>query len=207
MNFAALAVLAFVSTITPGPNNLMLLASGMNHGVRRSIPHLLGVNLGFGFLLFLVAVGLGSVFERYRTVETILKMAGSAYLLYLAWRLFTSTPKIEITNGQVAPHSRPATPTPPLTFIEAAAFQWVNPKAWVMSTTAATTLLAPSLPVLAGALLLAVAYAAVGLPCIVVWVLSGAGASRWVNDAERLRWVNRILGVLLALTALVLARS
>ena len=144
MELAALVPLAFVASITPGPNNLMLLASGMNHGARRSMPHLAGVSIGFTFLLFLVALGLGTIFERFAAVELALKITGSAYLLLLAWRIFT-TDTVNAADGDAKP----------LTFLEAAAFQWVNPKAWVMGTTATSTLLDTTAPVVVAAAALA----------------------------------------------------
>ncbi len=193
MELAALIPLAFVASITPGPNNLMLLASGMNHGARRSMPHLAGVSIGFTFLLFLVALGLGTIFERFAAVELALKIAGSAYLLLLAWRIFT-TDTVNAADGDAKP----------LTFLEAAAFQWVNPKAWVMGTTATSTLLDTTAPVVVAAAALAGAFWAVNLPCISTWLFSGVSAAKWVNDPARLRRLNRFLGVLLALTVVLL---
>ena len=193
MDIVALITLAFVASITPGPNNLMLFASGMNHGTRRSLPHVSGVSLGFGFLLFLIALGLGAVFERYSAVEFVLKLVGAGYLAYLAWRIFSA--------GGV---DRPLEVAPPLTFVQAAAFQWVNPKAWVMGTTATATLLAPDASVVGGAAALAGAFWVVNLPCIVTWLLSGAYASRWVDDKRRVVVINRTLGVLLGGTVVLL---
>ena len=123
--FLALLLFAFVSSITPGPNNLMLLASGVNFGFVRTIPHMLGIGIGFLVLLLAVGFGLGAVLTAYPPIHTALKMAGGAYLLYLAW-------KIAMTRTMGA-----ATGTAkPMTFLQAAAFQWVNVKAWVMAVTA-----------------------------------------------------------------------
>jgi threonine/homoserine/homoserine lactone efflux protein len=193
MDFPALVILAFVASITPGPNNLMLLASGMNHGVRRSVPHVAGVSLGFGFLMFVVALGLGAVFERYQAVEWTLKGLGAAYLAYLAWKIFRTT-GVESADGADAP----------LTFLQAAAFQWVNPKAWVMGTTATSTLLDPDASLVGGAFTLTAAFWVVNLPCILTWMFSGAYAARWVDDARRVRRINQTLGVLLAGTVVLL---
>lgn len=189
----ALVSLAFVASITPGPNNLMLFASGMNHGPRRSSAHLAGVSLGFAFLLFVIALGLGAVFDRYTAVEVVLKVAGAGYLGYLAWKIFSA--------GGV---ETPLEVAPPLTFLQAAAFQWVNPKAWVMGTTATATLLADDTSVLGGALALAGAFWVVNLPCIATWLFSGAYAARWVDNEHRVRRINQALGVLLGLTVILL---
>jgi len=189
----ALTTLAFVASITPGPNNLMLLSSGMNHGVSRTLPHLAGVSLGFALLIFTVALGLGTVFERYESIELVLKVLGGTYLAYLAWKIYN-------TQGV----SRNSGTTPAMTFRQAALFQWVNPKAWVMATTATSTLLVTTNSVLAGAVALTIGFWVVNLPCITTWMLSGAYASRWVHDARRLRLVNRTLGALLAATVVLL---
>ena len=117
-----LALFALVSSITPGPNNVMLATSGLNFGFRRTIPHLLGVSIGFTLMVFLVGVGLGSVFQQVPALYTVLKYAGAAYLLYLAWKIANAG---EMKDG--------VSRARPMTFLQAAAFQWVNPKAWVMA--------------------------------------------------------------------------
>lgn len=194
MDVIALITLAFVSSITPGPNNLMLLASGMNHGVRRSIPHVAGVSIGFSFLLFVIALGLGKVFERYSAIELGLKLAGAAYLSYLAWKIFNTSAVAENEHSD----------EPPMTFLQAVAFQWVNPKAWVMGTTATSTLLNTDVSVIAGAATLTAGFWVVNLPCISTWMFSGAFAARWVNAPTKVRRINRTLGVLLAATVVLL---
>ena len=119
----ALVVFCAVTLFTPGPNNVMLMTSGLNHGFARSLPHQLGVAFGFAFMVALVGIGLGAVFTAYPVLYAVLKYAGAAYLLYLAWAIATSGP-MEDTEGNTGR---------PMTFIEAALFQWVNPKGWVMA--------------------------------------------------------------------------
>ena len=193
MDIPALVALAFVASITPGPNNLMLIASGMNHGIRRTIPHVAGVSLGFAFLIFVIALGLGTLFERYAAIEQILKVLGGLYLLYLAWRIFNTKAVLE---GEATER--------PMTFVEAALFQWVNPKAWVMATTATSTLLVTTSSVIAGAAALTFGFWIVNLPCILVWLVSGAALAQWVNDDRRATLMNRLLGMLLAATVVLL---
>lgn len=193
MDFVAVISLAFVASITPGPNNLMLWASGMNYGIRRTVPHLAGVSLGFTFLLFVVAIGLGAVFERFPAIELTLKFAGSAFLLWMAYGLFTS-----------APASASSEQKPPLTFLQAALFQWVNPKAWVMGITATSTGLDLDQPLIIAAASLVGLFGIVNLPCIITWAMGGALASRSLDDPRRMQIANRILGVLLAATALLI---
>ncbi|MEE9414311.1 MAG: LysE family translocator [Acidimicrobiales bacterium] len=193
MDIAALVTLAFVASITPGPNNLMLLGSGMNHGIRRTLPHLAGVSLGFSFLIFVVAVGLGAAFERYENVELVLKLLGGAYLGYLAWKIFNTRSVARNESTSV-----------PMSFAQAALFQWVNPKAWVMATTASSTLLVTTSSAVSEATQLTAGFWIINLPCISTWMLSGAFASRWVADEQRIRLINRTLGVLLAGTVVLL---
>ena len=157
----ALAVFAFATSIAPGPNTLMLWASGMNFGLRRSTAHLLGVNLGFGSVMFAVSVGLGAVFERYSPVEDALKILGSIYLLYLAYRIARSADGAEM--GRI---------TKPLSFREALAFQYVNPKVWVMSISAVGAFLPSGMSVFSASATLTAVFVFIHAPSVTVWVLS-----------------------------------
>ena len=120
--FAAFLVFAAVTLFTPGPNNVMLMASGLNFGFRGAQPHAWGVTLGFSFMVLVVGMGLGAVFAAIPLLYTILKYAGAAYLLYLAWSIAVSGP---VKEGEARRR--------PMTFLDAAAFQWINPKGWVMA--------------------------------------------------------------------------
>jgi threonine/homoserine/homoserine lactone efflux protein len=125
----AAMLFALVTSITPGPNNTMLLASGVNFGFRRTLPHLLGISAGVAILSTLVGLGLAQAFARFAWLYTVLETLSVAYLLYLAWKIATSS-TVQVRDGERRP----------MRFIEAAAFQWVNPKAWMMVLTAATTI-------------------------------------------------------------------
>ncbi len=161
----AFSLFALVTSITPGPNNLMLLASGVNFGFRPTVPHLLGISSGFLVMALAVGLGLAQVFTRLPWVYGVLKWAGAIYLLYLAWRIAHSAPPAE-----VPPHVRPAQP---LGFWGAAAFQWINPKAWVMAISGYSTYVPATsgFAVVAGA---AVLFALINLPCVSVWAQFGA---------------------------------
>ena len=179
---------ALVTSITPGPNNTMLLASGVNFGFRRTMPHLFGISTGVAILMLCVGFGLGEAFKRLPLLYTILEVASVAYLLYLAWRIGTS--------GEVKAHG--AKPRP-MTFIEAAAFQWVNPKAWMMVLTAATTIR------LSGdygmnAAWMAVVFILIGFPCISLWAAFGLGLRRFLSNPRALRLFNVTMAVLLILS-------
>ncbi len=186
MDVGALAVFAFVSSITPGPNNVMLWASGMNFGFRRTLPHLAGVNLGFVSLLGAVGAGLGAVFQTVSWLSPTLRVIGSAYLLYLAYRVATSGGAIE---GEAS--SRP------LSFLEAAAFQYVNPKAWVMGITAAGSFLDSDQSLAVGTASFALVFGIVNLPCICTWAAAGTGLGRLLTNDRRRRAINALLGALL----------
>ena len=181
----ALAGFSLAATITPGPNNIMVLASGVNFGFWRTVPHMLGIAFGFAFLLLCVGLGLGQVVETFPGAYTVLKFAGAAYLIYLALRIAGAGPvKGDETVGQ------------PLSFLEAAAFQWVNPKAWVM---ALTSMAIYTLPVNYWMSMLSVVliFFLVALPSVSLWCGMGQGLRHLLSDYRRLRVFNIAMGVLL----------
>ncbi len=181
----ALAGFAFAASITPGPNNLMLMASGANFGLRRTVPHMLGVSLGHSFLVFLVGLGLIRVFEEVPAVRQVLLAVCTVYLIYLAWRIaMAGAPG----GGQAAGR--------PLTFLQAAAFQWVNPKAIYMGI-AAQTYYAPEGGAWIGAASVAAVFAMVNLPSVSVWAWGGTQVRRLLTRPARLRAFNWTMAVLL----------
>lgn len=181
----ALIAFAFVSSITPGPNNLMLMASGTNYGLRRSLPHMAGVSLGFVLMTALVGAGAAWVFAALPGAGTVLKAVSVGYLLYLAWRIATAGPPGEGRQG-----------ARPLTFVQAAAFQWVNPKAWTMALSA-VSLYVPAEQRWSGLLVVAVVFGAVNLPSVGVWTLLGVQLRRLLDRPRALRAFNIVAAVLL----------
>lgn len=180
----ALITFAFVSSITPGPNNLMLMASGANFGFRRSIPHMLGIGLGFTFMVLLVGAGLVQVFDRFPVSYTVLKVVSVAYLLYLAWKIAHAAPaKAGEASGV------------PMTFLQAAAFQWVNPKAWAMALTA-TTAYTPD-HTLHAILIVALVFGAINLPSVSTWTVLGQQMARVLTNPRRLLVFNWTMAALL----------
>jgi threonine/homoserine/homoserine lactone efflux protein len=178
-----LVAFAFVSSITPGPNNLMIMASGANFGVGRSVPHLLGISLGHALQVLLIGLGLGQAFEAVPALRPALLVASVTYLLWLAWRIANAA----------APERRAAAGRP-LTFLQAAAFQWVNPKAWTMGLTA-VTLYAQGGPW--AALAVAAAFCAINLPSVSCWLVLGVQLRRWLTSPTRLRAFNWTMAALL----------
>lgn len=180
----ALITFAFVSSITPGPNNLMLMASGANFGFRRTVPHMLGIGIGFTLMVVLVGIGLLQVFDAFPISYTVLKALSVMYLLYLAWKI-----------ANAAPAQAADTSGTPMTFLQAAAFQWVNPKAWAMALTA-TSAYAPD-QTLAAIGLVALIFGAVNLPSVSTWTVLGQQLARFLTNPRRLAIFNWTMGALL----------
>ena len=185
----AFSLFAFVTSITPGPNNLMLLASGVNFGFRQTLPHIFGISSGFLFLVLAVGFGLGEIFTRFPLSYQILKWAGAFYLLYLAWNIAQSGP----------PGDDKTTGSKPMSFLSAAAFQWVNPKAWVMAISAISTYAPTSTSalVIVG---IAVIFVLVNAPSVSVWALFGARMRRHLQVRRSLLIFNYSMASLLVLS-------
>lgn len=181
---SALMLFAFVTSVTPGPNNMMLMASGANFGFRRSIPHMLGVALGFVLMAFLVGAGLAGLFQSYPLAVTLLEVASVIYMLWLAWKIAHAAAPGERASAGV-----------PITFLQAAAFQWVNPKAWAMALTA-VTVYAPERSLGAVAAVAAI-FGAVNLPSVSLWTMLGQQVRRVLTTGRRLIVFNRTMAVLL----------
>jgi threonine/homoserine/homoserine lactone efflux protein len=173
----ALAVYAFATSASPGPNNMMLLASGVNFGFRRTVPHMLGIGIGFTVMIVLVGLGLVGVFTAWPPARVVLQAVSVVYMLWLAWKIAHAAPPAE---GGAAGR--------PLTFLQAGGFQWVNPKAWAMALTAIAVYAPAQDP--ATVLLVAAVFGAVNLPCVSSWAVLGMALRRWLADPVRLRWFN-----------------
>jgi threonine/homoserine/homoserine lactone efflux protein len=181
-----LAIFAFVSSITPGPNNIMLTSSGLMFGFTRSIPHMLGITFGFGVMLALCAVGIGGLVMALPALHVVLKLAGSTYLLYLAWQLRSMAFR-EDEKGNASPMS----------FIGAAAFQFVNPKAWVMAVTGASAFLPMMQPAWFAIFAFCLVFCAINLPCVGVWAGTGAALRRYLTQPK---WQRLFCSVMVVLT-------
>ncbi|MGO4328907.1 LysE family translocator [Cupriavidus sp. 2TAF22] len=182
--FAAFALFALVSSITPGPNNTMVLASGVNFGFARTVPHILGISAGFALMVAVVGLGLGSLFAALPWTWTVLRVVAALYLAWLAWKLATSG---GLQERQVAR---------PMGFLQAAAFQWVNPKAWVMAVGACSTYVLDG-NVWLNVLLLAGMFAVINLPSVAMWAVFGSAMRRWLAQPRVLRLFNVAMALLL----------
>ena len=186
------ALYSFVMSITPGPNNVMLTAAGATFGFRRSVPHMLGVCVGFSIELLAVCAGLGAIFTRWPDLQTVLRWLGAAYLLYLGVRM--------LGGGQ----ARTGVTTRPVTFLEAALFQFLNPKAWVMTLTAATLFLPRELGVIAADAYMVAVMVLINLPCIAIWALFGSSLRSFLARPASRKGFNAAMAVALAATGLIM---
>ena len=185
----ALCSFAFVSSITPGPNNLMLMASGANFGFRRTVPHMLGVGIGFTVMVLLVGAGLMQVFDRWPVAHEVLKWASLAYLCWLAWKI-----------AHAGEPGRGDSGARPITFLQAAAFQWVNPKAWIMALTSITAY-APDRSLWAVGVV-ALVFGLINLPCVSSWTVLGQEIKRVLTNQRRLTLFNWTMAGLLVASLL-----
>lgn len=184
----ALFLFALTTSITPGPNNMMLFASGVNFGFIRTIPHMFGIGAGFLSLLIAVGLGLGAVLHSVPFIYDALKFAGGAYLVWIAWKIGTSRSLSEGKANAV-----------PMTFLQAAAFQWINPKAWVMAVTAMATYTSQQ-SYLASVILVGFVFAIVNVPSVSTWAGFGSALRQWLSDPVRLKWFNITMAVLLVVS-------
>ena len=188
-----LPLLGFVvaSTVTPGPNNLMVLTSGANWGLARTMPHIIGISLGFPVMIVALGFGIGAVFDAAPWLETVLKYGAFAYLLWLAWKIAQAgRPEAKTAGAQ------------PFTLLQAAAFQWVNPKAWALVLGGVALFVTGEGNRTFQIAMLAVLFGLVCLPNCVVWALFGRAISGFLGDDTRRRWFNIAMAVLLVVSAL-----
>jgi threonine/homoserine/homoserine lactone efflux protein len=189
---AALVAFAFVGSFSPGPNNAVLWASGISFGFRRTVPQIVGASLGVGSLVVGVAAGIGALLEAVPGAALALRVAGSVYLLYVAWRVAGSG---AIGQAEVA-H--------PLSVWQAAVFQWLNPKAWVFAIAVVGTFLPEDVPRPAGIALLTGVVIVVVVVSFTIWAAGGAALDRFVDDDRRRRLVSLVLAALIVASVLFL---
>lgn len=191
--YLSLITFTFITGVTPGPNNMMLLASGLNHGVRKSMPHYLGICIGFPIMVAAVGFGLETLFEQYPAIYSYIKVSGITYLLYLAWK---------IANAGNSDAS--STIRQPLTFIQAAAFQWLNPKAWVMAIGALAAFTTPD-NIAQSVVMVIFVYFVMGFICMALWLKLGQGLQQFLRSGKRIDYFNITMAVLLALSVIPMA--
>jgi threonine/homoserine/homoserine lactone efflux protein len=186
---------AIVGSVTPGPNNMISTASGAAFGFVRTLPQMLGVSVGFPLMMVALGLGLGQIFLHLPWLHEVMRYAGAAFLLYLAWRIASSAGVEETEAGQ------------PLTFVEAAIFQWLNPKAWTLALGALAAFTTPGLGMGASLLeigLLAALFGVIAFLALVIWCLFGVVIARALRNARRQKIFQLSLAALLAVSVVFL---
>ncbi len=190
----ALIALAIATLFTPGPNNAMLAASGARFGFRPTLPHALGVALGFPVMLVIVGLLLGEVFRTSAVLRETLRWGGAALLFWIAWKVAAAgEAKAKEAGDQ------------PMTFLGASAFQWIDPKGWSMAIAATAQFITPDAP-LRTALAVAAVFAALGLVSAATWVGLGQAISGWLTTDSRRRVFNLTMAALIVLSTIELLR-
>jgi threonine/homoserine/homoserine lactone efflux protein len=187
--FASAAGFALAMSAMPGPNNALAAATAANFGLRRSLPMVLGVSIGFPVMLVLVALGAAGVLHGVPAVMAVLRWVGAAWMLWLAWKIATA-----------APAAAGSAPGRPMTLLQAALFQWVNPKAWIIAAGAIATYTGSAGGLLGEALVLAAMFAVAAFASLLGWAALGAGTARLLRSPQALRWFNRVMAALLVLS-------
>ncbi len=188
--FFPLVAFSIAMYITPGPNNVMVAASAARYGIWATMPHMLGIVIGFSLMLTLVCAGLGTALVNFPLLLPLFRWCGAIWLVWLAWQIATAPPPGEGGRGRV------------LGFVGAMGFQWINPKGWLIAISAAGEYLETGEPIVLQLLRIGMIFLAVGLPCVMVWALLGSGAGRILRSPERLRIFNVAMAVLLVLSVL-----
>ena len=183
--YLALVALAVGTLFTPGPNNAMLAASGATFGFRRSLPHMLGVAIGFPAMVLIVGLALGGLFQASALLRETLRWGGAALLLWIAWKIATADPQ-----------AKDGAALRPMRFAEAAAFQWINPKAWSMAVAATSQFILPTDPLLTAGVV-ALTFLTGGLFSSATWTGAGGMIGRWLTSPLRRRVFNLTMAALI----------
>lgn len=189
----SIATFTLATATTPGPNNIMLLSSGLTFGYKRTIPHILGVMLGFPFMVLLVGLGLGFIFEKFPVIFSVLKIVGIAYLFWMAYKIANNKSSFNVNEDE---NSKP------FTFLQSAAFQWVNPKAWIMAVTAISIFVTAQDDTLMQVCIIAVIYMLSGMISSNVWTAGGVVLKRFIKSENGIKIFNMTMALLLIASVL-----
>jgi threonine/homoserine/homoserine lactone efflux protein len=184
--FISFMIFGIIAAVTPGPNNVMLTTTGLNFGVRRGIPHLLGICIGFPVMLALIGLGFGTLFQLLPMLHEIIKIVGILYLIFLAWKIASTSAG---ADGE--------TPSKPIGFWQSAAFQWINPKAWVMGSSALAAYTSLDDNFFLQVAIICISFGVITLPCAGLWLVFGAGLQRFLRDPVHRRTFNVVMALLL----------
>jgi threonine/homoserine/homoserine lactone efflux protein len=188
----SMLLFAISTSFTPGPNNFMLLNSGLHFGIRRSLPHFFGICCGFPLMVLTVAMGFGIIFLKYAWIKHLLKIIGSVYMIYLAWHILTSQNKVKIKDS-----------AKPFSFLQALLFQWVNPKGWLMAV-GALSIFTLTADYFNNALAISTIFLLTLIPCGITWLVFGTFLQNILTEHKHKKWFNTTMAAaLLASIALI----
>ncbi|MDW6003567.1 LysE family translocator [Vibrio mangrovi] len=187
----AVVLFAVSSSVTPGPNNIMVMTSGVNFGIRKSLPLLAGICVGFTIMLFLVGLGFAQLFELFPQLHFIIKCIGTLYLLYLAYVIAQSAGSVSST-AQAKPFS----------FMKGALFQWINAKAWVVASGAVVAFTTTEASFHTQNMMIALTFFIVSFPCVGVWLVFGSILKKRLNSSRSRKWFNLMMSGLLVVSVL-----
>ncbi|ASG67585.1 lysine transporter LysE [Francisella halioticida] len=192
--YLSLLLFCVSSTVTPGPNNLMLLISSIKFGIRRTFSHYLGICLGFPFMVLVIGLGLESIFVNYPKLHLVIKIIGAIYMIWLALKIISSSTYSDEKNNK------------PLSFKQAALFQWINPKAWVMAVGVISTytVISDNISLSFQVIVISIIYMIVSFFCTGFWLFGGNLVKRILSDEKHLRIFNLVLGLLLILSIVMM---
>ena len=196
LDYYSIALFVIATCVTPGPNNIMLMSSGANFGMGRTLRHVAGINIGFPLMLVAVGLGAGAIFRQYPRLHDVLQLIGAVYLLFLAYQIARSpTADLGDKSGK------------PLGFTAAALFQWVNPKAWVMAVGAVLAYTSPLGSYTVQVVLIALLFFVLGSPCSMVWVFFGQYLRRFLTRPQRLKAFNICMSLVLVVSLIPVLRG
>lgn len=186
----SIGTFALSTSTTPGPNNIMLLSSGLTFGYKRTLPHILGIIIGFPVMVLLVGMGLGVVFQNFPLIFTTLKIVGMVYLFWMAYKIATNKSTFDVKEAKQSK---------PFSFMQAALFQWVNPKAWIMAITSISIFVTANENSYVQVIIVAFIYVLSGIVSCNVWTSGGVILKRFIKDEKSVHLLNIIMALLLVL--------
>lgn len=187
-----LLLFALSTTLTPGPNNFMLLNSGLHFGIKKSLPHYLGICVGFPLMMLIVSLGLGQLFLQHLWIKHFLKIFGSLYMLYLAWQILDASAQVKM-NKQLKPFG----------FFQAILFQWINPKAWLMAI-GAISIFSLTANYFNNAMTIGTVFLFMCLPCIGIWMIFGKFLQQILTEEKHRKWFNIVMATCLIASVIMM---
>lgn len=197
LDILSLFGLSYSAAWTPGPNNTLAATFGAKFGFRRSVPHVLGVTIGFPFMVFCIGLGVGVLFQQSNVLREVLRIVGILVLIWFAWKIATSNPSSGTKENGIAK---------PFTFLQSAAFQWINPKGWVMAISITSAFVDPDAPLLTAGIVAAI-FATAGMTSVSGWTVFGVWLQSYLNTPLRWRVFNVAMAVLLLLSVALIASA